>query len=134
MNRQEINPDDRTRKWLNESGLERPSDDFTQRVMAQVEVRKKIYPYKRDSNLWQILLAVVLPVAYFVYRYATGASILPGGISLQQEVQPYVHVFQLLLERITLDFSTPIVPLGIIAIVALLAFDRLILRSLSLKG
>ena len=132
MNMQHTDPDKKTREWMNESGLERPSDDFTRRVMGQVEVRKRIYPYKKESSVWQILMAVILPVAYFVYRYMTGAPIMPGGFSLQQEMQPYLRVFQLLFDKMAIDFSTPIVPLGIVAIVALLAFDRLILRSLSL--
>ena len=68
---------------------------------------------------------------YLVYRYFSGSGTLPAEVNLQQEVQPYVHIFQLMLEKVTLDMSAPIVPLGIGAIVLLLAFDRFILRSIS---
>jgi len=132
MSKQKQNDlDKRTRQWMNESGLEQPSMAFTKQVMEQVEKKPRLYPYKRGGNLFNILMAVLIPVAYFSYNYMTGGSLLPGGFNLQTEMQPYVRVFQLVVEKLALDMSTPLVPLGMIAIVALLAFDRLILRSLS---
>lgn len=132
MSKQKQNDLDKsTRQWMNESGLEEPSLDFTRQVMEQVEKKPRLYPYKRGGNLFNILVAVLIPAAYFIYNFMTLGSPLPGGFSLQTEMQPYIRVFQLVVEKLALDMSTPLVPLGIIAIVALLAFDRLILRSLS---
>jgi len=132
MSKQQNNDLDKsTRQWMNESGLEKPSRDFTKQVMEQVEKKPRLYPYKRGGNLLNILMAVLIPIAYFIYNYMTGGSVLPVGFSLQTEMQPYVRVFQLVVEKLAVDMSTPLVPLGIIAIVALLAFDRLIFRSVS---
>ena len=134
MSKQNPNDLDKsTRRWMGETGLEKPSADFTKLVMEQVEKKPRLYPYKRGGNLFNTLLAVLVPIAYFAYNYMSGGSLLPGGFNLQTEAQPYVRVFQIVVEKMALDMSTPLVPLGIIAIVALLAFDRLILRSLSLN-
>lgn len=130
MNTNDNDLDKNTRKWMNESGLERPHPDFTHRVMEQVEARKKRSSLRSNGNIWNILLAVLLPLAYFGYSYNTGGGVA-GGFSLQTELQPYIRVFQLIVEKLAIDMSAPLVPLGIAAIVALLAFDRLILRSLS---
>lgn len=127
-------PDDldkTTRQWIKQAGKEKPSMDFTKRVMEKVELKPGFYPGTRGGNLFNILVAVIVPIAYLIYTYLSSGSLLPGGLSLQTEVEPYVRVFQLVVEKLALDMSTPLVPLGIIAIIALLAFDRLILRSLS---
>lgn len=125
--------DQQTRQWMQQTGLDQPAADFTQRVMQGVALNKKLSPLKdKRSNIWNILLAVIVPAAYFFYRYMSGAPLVPGGINLQTEIQPYINIFQLLFSKITVDFSAPIVPLGILAIITLLIFDRLIIRSLSL--
>jgi len=124
-------PEKQTREWMKASGKEKPSEGFTRLVMEKVETKKRLYPYKKDNNVWHYILAVGLPLIYLVYRYFSGSGTLPAEVNLQQEVQPYVHIFQLMLEKVTLDMSAPIVPLGIGAIVLLLAFDRFILRSIS---
>lgn len=124
-------PEKQTREWMKESGMEKPSEGFTRLVMEKVETKKRLYPYKKDTNIWHYILAVGLPLVYLAYRYFSGSGTLPAGINLHQEVQPYVRIFHLILEKVTLDMSTPIVPLGIGAIVLLLAFDRFILRSFS---
>jgi len=124
-------PEKQTREWMKESGLEKPSDSFTQLVMEKVETKKRLYPYKKDSNIWNYILGVGLPLAYLLYQYFSGSASLPAGATLQHEVQPYIHVFQLILEKVSIDMSTPIVPLGMGAIVLLLAFDRIILRPFS---
>ncbi len=125
--------DQQTRQWMQQTGLDQPAGDFTQRVMQGVEMQKRLAHLKdKRSNIWNILLAVIVPAAYFFYRYMSGAPLLPGGFNLQTELQPYINIFQLLFSKITLDLSAPIVPLGILAIITLLVFDRLIIRSLSL--
>ena len=123
--------DESTRQWINEAGKEKPSVDFTKRVMEKVELKPRLYPVRSGGNLFNILLAVMVPIAYLIYTYWSSGSLLPGGFSLQAEAEPYIRVFQLVVERLALDMAAPLVPLGIIAIVALLAFDRLILRSFS---
>jgi hypothetical protein len=130
MNANNNDLDKNTRKWMSESGLEKPDSGFTHRVMEQVEARKKRSPIRSNGNIWHILLAVLVPLAYFGYSYNAGGGVV-GGLSLQTELQPYIRVFELVVERLAIDMSAPLVPLGIAAIVALLAFDRLILRSLS---
>jgi len=131
MMKPHTDPEQQTREWMKASGREKPSEGFTRLVMEKVETKKRLYPYKKDNNIWHYILAVGLPLAYLAYRYFSGSATLPAGASLQHEVQPYVHIFQLILEKVSLDMSTPIVPLGIGAIVLLLAFDRFILRSFS---
>jgi hypothetical protein len=131
MNTKSRDPEKLTREWMNDSGMEKPSGNFTRLVMEKVEMKKHLYPYKKDNNLWHYILAVGLLLLYVGYRYFSGQQLLPAGIDLYNEIQPYIGMLQLLFERVAFDMTTPIVPLGIGAIVLLLTFDQFILRSLS---
>ncbi len=133
MNSKNTHIDERTRELLKHTGVEKTGPDFTRKVMSRVEKEKKLHPYKQDNNLWHILLAVVLPVMYFFYQIFTGSESFLAELDLTLKLQPYIQLFQLLADKLVMDVSTPVVPLGILAIVMLLAFDRFILRSLSFK-
>lgn len=125
--------DKRTRDLLNDSGIEKTSADFTRRVMDRVEKERRLYPYKRDNTLLHILIAIVLPVLYFLIQAFWGGGSIFTDLNLTVDIQPYIQLFHLLTDKLVMDISSPIVPLGLLAIVLLLAFDRLILRSLSFK-
>lgn len=133
MNSKNTHIDERTRELLKNNGVEKTGPDFTRKVMSRVEMEKKLHPYKQDNTLWHILLAVVLPVMYFSYQIFTGSESFLAELDITLRVQPYIQLFQLLADKLVMDISTPLVPLGILAIVMLLAFDRFILRSLSFK-
>ncbi|MBS3770087.1 MAG: hypothetical protein V5A47_04185 [Bacteroidales bacterium] len=133
MNSKNTHIDERTRELLKNTGVEKTGTDFTRKVMSRVEKEKKLHPYKQDNTLWHILLAVVLPVMYFLYQIFTGSESFLAELDLTLKFQPYIQLFQLLADKLVMDVSTPVVPLGILAIVMLLAFDRFILRSLSFK-
>lgn len=133
MNNKDIHIDEKTRELLQNTGIERTHAGFTREVMDKVEKEKRLYPYKRDNTLLHILIAVGLPVLYFLFQVLTGSESFLAELDLTLELQPYIRIFQLLADKMFMDFSTPIVPLGILAIVMLLAFDRFILRSLSFK-
>ncbi|MEF8844549.1 MAG: hypothetical protein V5A59_03675 [Bacteroidales bacterium] len=133
MNSKNTHIDERTRELLKNTGVEKTGTDFTRKVMSRVEKEKKLHPYKQDNTLWHILLAVVLPVMYFLYQIFTGSESFLAELDLTLKFQPYIQLFQLLANKLVMDVSTPVVPLGILAIVMLLAFDRFILRSLSFK-
>lgn len=133
MNSKNTHIDERTRELLKNTGVEKTGTDFTRKVMSRVEKEKKLHPYKQDNTLWHILLAVVLPVMYFLYQIFTGSESFLAELDLTLKLQPYIQLFQLLADKLVMDVSTPVVPLGILAIVMLLAFDRFILRSLSFK-
>jgi len=132
MKNKDIHIDEKTRELLKNLGVEKAGADFTRKVMDKVEKEKKLHPYKRDNTLLHILIATGIPVLYFFFQALTGESYL-AELNLSVEFEPYIHLFNLLADKLVMDISTPIVPLGILAIVVLLAFDRLILRSLSFK-
>ena len=125
--------DQKTRELLKSFGIEKTGTDFTRKVMDKVENEKRLYPFKRDNMMFHILLAIGLPVLYFLFQALTGSGNFLAELDLTMELQPYIQLFQLIADKLVTDISTPIVPLGILAIIMLLAFDRLILRSLSFK-
>ncbi|MFW5916688.1 MAG: hypothetical protein ACOCTM_04360 [Bacteroidota bacterium] len=132
MNTNDKHIDEKIQHLLNNTGLEKAPPGFTRKVMDQVEIEKRLHPYKRDNTFVNILIAIGLPVLYFVFRELTGTSFL-AELDLTIELQPYIHLFQLMADKLVMDITTPVVPFGILAVVMLLAFDRVILRSLSLK-
>ena len=133
MKNKDIYIDNKTRELLKNTGIERTRPDFTRKVMDKVEIEKRLYPYKRDNTLLHVLLAIIVPVLYVFFQALTGAESYLSELNFTLELQPYIHLFKLITDNLVMDFSTPIVPLGILAIVMLLAFDRFILRSLSFK-
>lgn len=133
MNNKDTHIDERTRELLKNTGIEKTGPDFTRKVMDRVEKEKRLQPYKQDNTLWHIVMAIGLPVLYFLFQVLTGSESFLADLDLTLELQPYIHLFQLIADKLVMDVSTPIVPLGILAIVMLLAFDRYILRSLSFK-
>jgi hypothetical protein len=133
MKNQDKHINEKMRELLNYSGIEKTKTDFTRRVMDKVDKEKRMYPYKRDNTFMHILLAVGLPVIYFIFQALTGNEGFLAGLDITMEFQPYINLFRLLADKLVMDVSTPIVPLGMLAIVLLLLFDRFVLRMYSFK-
>src|SRR6056297_638936 len=62
MKTSHTDPEKQTREWMKASGKEKPSEGFTRLVMEKVETKKRLYPYKKDNNVWHYILAVGLPL------------------------------------------------------------------------
>ena len=133
MKDEDIYMDRRTRELMKISGFKKTREGFTRSVMDKLEKEKRLYPYKKDNTLMHVLLAVGLPILYFLYKILAGGESFFTGLDLTKEFQPYIQLFHLISDKLIGDISSPIVPLGIFAIVLLLVFDRLILRSFSFK-
>ncbi len=120
--------DEKTKKLFQETGFDKPSEDFTFNVMKDVE-KEKNYGKSAGDNLWQILLAVGLPVIYFLAQFLRGEANTINEVLQGLKSSSYIEFIRILYDSIIQDISlSPIVYLGIIAILLLLMFDRVILR------
>jgi hypothetical protein len=122
--------DENTRKLFQKTDLDSPSKTFTYDVMKNLE-KEKVYGKNLPDYLWQVILAVGLPVLYFLFQYLTNGSEAFSKIIIGIKTSQYLDFINVISEKILEDVSlSPLVFMGIIAILLLLAFDRIILKML----
>jgi len=132
MKRNTTDIDKKTREFVKQTALNSPGRDFTTNVMRQIEQEKVYGINRKDNNLLPILIAIILPLAYFVYQHFTnkGESFITTLMAdFQQNTQfEFIKTFS---ERIIHQISvSPLIFMSILAIAILIAFDRLIIRIL----
>ncbi|MFP4526278.1 MAG: hypothetical protein ACLFNL_07810 [Bacteroidales bacterium] len=128
MSTHDENIDKRTRELFQKTGFEKPSGNFTSEVMKKVR-KERIYGKSTYENLWQILLAAGLPLLYFLYRYLTGKINFIDELITGIKASNYFKFADLIADTFIYDISmSPAVLIGIISIVLLLVFDKIILK------
>ena len=121
----------KTREYLKQTTLESPPSDFTAQVMNKVEKEKVYGKNWKENNLWQILIAVGLPLLYFAIQYAMGDAQVLRELINDFASSSYFSYLKVFSDSIIQDVTvSPIVFLGIIAIVILLAFDKFVIKML----
>ncbi|MFO8235426.1 MAG: hypothetical protein R6U04_08495 [Bacteroidales bacterium] len=130
MSNKENHIDNRTRKLFQETEFEKPSVEFPKGVMEKLE-KEKVYGKPQYENIWQIAIAVGLPALYFLYSYLTGKVGFINEMVVGIKSSSYFKFIDILSENLLHDISlsTPVL-IGIISIVLLLTFDRVILKLL----
>jgi len=132
MNRNNPEIDQKTKKFIQQTSLDSPGEDFTSNVMKRIEEEKVYGINKRDNNLWQIIMAVALPIAYFVFQYLTNK----GEAKITQiirdlETNSYLGFIQTFSETLINDISfSPFIYMSILAIATLVIFDRFVVKLL----
>lgn len=124
------NIDKRTRELFQQTGFEKPSGNFTAEVMRKVK-KEKVYGKPKYENLWQTLLAAGLPSLYFLYRYLTGKIDFIDELISGIKSSNYFKFAELISDTFIYDISmSPAVILGLLSIILLLVFDRIIIKLL----
>ncbi len=123
--------DKKTREFVKQTSLDHPGEDFTQNVMKRVQA-EKVYGFtKRDNNIWQILIAIFAPLGYFGYLFLTGKEeILFNTLIQEVEKAAYIDYLKTFAGTIIHEITiSPLIFMGILAITALVIFDRTILKK-----
>jgi|GEM_PF-1813617 len=132
MNRDNPEIDKKTKKFIQQTSLDSPGEDFTSNVMKRVEKEKVYGINKRDSNVWQIIMAIALPITYFVFQYLTNK----GEATITQmikdlEITTYFSFIETFSETLINDISfSPFIYMSILAIATLVIFDRFVVKLL----
>lgn len=132
MNRNNPEIDKEMKKFVKQTSLDSPGEDFTSNVMRRVEEEKVYGINKGDSNVWQIIMAIAIPLAYFAFQFLTNK----GGTTFTQiikelETATYFKFIKIFSETLINDISfSPFVYMSILAIAALVIFDRFIVKLL----
>jgi len=132
MNRDNPEIDKKTKKFIQQTSLDSPGEDFTSNVMKRVEKEKVYGINKRDSNVWQIIMAIALPITYFVFQYLTNK----GEATITQmikdlETTTYFSFIETFSETLINDISfSPFIYMSILAIATLVIFDRFVVKLL----
>ena len=132
MNRNNPEIDKKTKKFIQQTSLDSPGEDFTSNVMKRVEKEKVYGINKRENNAWQIIMAVTIPIAYFVFQYLTnkGEATLTQIIK-ELETTTYFSFIKTFSETLINDISfSPFIYMSIFAIATLVIFDRFIVKLL----
>jgi len=123
--------DKKTREFVKQTSLDNPGEDFTSNVMKRVRAEKAYGFTKHDNNIWQILMAIVIPLGYFGYLFLTDKEgVIFNTIIQEIEKAAYLKYLQTFVETIIHEIAvSPLIFMGILAITALVVFDKLILRK-----
>jgi membrane-associated PAP2 superfamily phosphatase len=124
--------DKKTREFVKQTSLDNPGEDFTSNVMNRVQAEKAYGLNKRDNNIWQVLMAIFVPLAYFGYLFFTDKEgVIFNSIIQELEKATYFEYIKTFAETIIHDLTvSPIIFMGILAIAALVVFDRVIIKLL----
>jgi len=132
MNRNNPEIDKKTKKFIRQTSLDSPGEDFTSNVMKRIEKEKVYGINKQDGKVWQIIMAVAIPIAYFVFQYLTnkGEATLTQIIK-ELETTTYFSFIKTFSETLINDISfSPFIYMSIFAIATLVIFDRFIVKLL----
>ena len=122
--------DENTRKIFKSLDQDQPQQSFTYDVMKKVE-KERVYGNWFGDNLWQIVLAVGLPLLYFLFQFLTSGSQSYSQLILSITNSSYFDFIRILSDKLLQDVTlSPFVFMGFVAILLLLVFDRLIIRLL----
>ena len=128
------NPDieKKTKKFIRQTSLDSPGEDFTSSVMRRVEKEKVYGINKRENNVWQIIIAVAMPIAYFAYQFLVNKGETTfTQIIKELESATYISFIKTFLETLINDISfSPFIYMSIFAIATLVIFDRFIVKLL----
>ncbi len=132
MNRNNPEIDKKTEKFIRQTSLDSPGEDFTSNVMKRIEKEKVYGINKRDGKVWQIILAIAAPIAYFAYQFMMNkgeATFLQ--IIKELETTTYFSFIKTFSETLINDISfSPFIYMSILAIATLVVFDRYIVKLL----
>jgi uncharacterized membrane protein (DUF485 family) len=123
--------DKKTRDFVKLTSLDNPGEDFTSNVMKRIEAEKAYGYSRRDNNIWQILMAIFVPIGYFGYLFLTGKENIIFNTLIQEvEKAAYIDYFKTFIGSIIHEITiSPLIFMGILAITALVIFDRTILKK-----
>jgi len=132
MNRNNPEIDKKTKKFIQQTSLDSPGEDFTSIVMKRVEKEKVYGINKRENNAWQIIMAISIPIAYFVFQYLTNKGEATfTQIIKELETTTYFSFIKTFSETLINDISfSPFIYMSILAIATLVIFDRFIVKLL----
>lgn len=132
MNRNNPEIDKEMKKFVKQTSLDSPGEDFTSNVMKRVEKVKAHGINKRDSNVWQIIMAITIPLAYFAFQFLTNKGETTfSQIIKDLETATYFKFIKTLSETVVHDISfSPFIYMSILAIATLVIFDRFIVKLL----
>jgi len=132
MNRNNPEIDKNTKKFIQQTSLDSPGENFTSNVMKRVEKEKVYGINKRENNAWQIIMAVAIPIAYFVFQYLTNKGEATfTQIIKELETTTYFSFIKTFSETLINDISfSPFIYMSILAIATLVIFDRFVVKLL----
>jgi len=132
MNRNNPEIDKKTKKFIQQTSLDSPGEDFTSIVMKRVEKEKVYGINKRENNAWQIIMAISIPIAYFVFQYLTNKGEATfTQIIKELETTTYFSFIKTFSETLINDISfSPFIYMSILAIATLVIFDRFVIKLL----
>ena len=132
MNRNNPEIDNKTKKFIQQTSLDSPDENFTSNVMKRIEKEKVYGINKRDGKVWQIIMAVAIPIAYFVFQYLTNKGETTFvQIIKELETTTYFSFIKTFSETLINDISfSPFVYMSILAIATLVIFDRFVVKLL----
>ena len=132
MNRNNPEIDKKTKKFIRQTSLDSPGEDFTSNVMKRIEKEKVYGINKRDGKVWQIILAIAAPIAYFAYQFMMNKGETTfTKIIKELETTTYFSFIKTFSETLINDISfSPFIYMSILAIATLVVFDRYIVKLL----
>ncbi len=123
--------ENKTKEIFNHLETEKPSEDFTQKVMKRVEKEKAYKPF--PAILRNLLIGLAAAVGIIIFNFYKTGSLLPGNLVKEIDLSVYFKVFNDFAEHVLsgIEFS-PFIILSIIAIIVLMLSDQIMLRLINL--